>query len=256
MSELVSIITPLFNSSKYIGLTIDSVLAQTCRHWEMIVVDDGSTDGSHEIVEEYAKRDNRIRLLSQEHSGSAIARNSGIRSARGRYLAFLDSDDIWEPEFLECQLRLLEQTGGQLVCSAHRRIDEDGEECLHPFYPPVEAGYEDLLRTCSISCLTVVYDTCRFGKIYLPEQYSHREEFKLREDYILWLDVIKKVGVVYGNQQVLASYRIRRSQKTANKWKTICPQFMVYRRVEKIGFVRSLYYLVCWAVAGIKKYIN
>jgi len=256
MSELVSIITPMFNSVKYVGLTIESVLAQTYTHWELIVVDDGSTDDSDLIVDDYASRDSRIRRMSQKHSGSAIARNSGIRQARGRYLAFLDSDDIWEPDFLECQLQLLSQKGGQLVCSAHKRIDENGIECLHPFYPPLEADYHDLLRTCSISCLTVVYDTAKYGKIYLPEQYSHRDEFKLREDYILWLDVIKKVGVVYGNQRVLASYRIRQSQKTANKWKTICPQYMVYRRVEHIGVIRSLYYLACWAIAGIRKYTN
>lgn len=247
---MVSIITPLYNNSRYISLTIESVLAQTYKDWELLIVDDGSDDGCADIVSRYAQKDKRIKLIRRTHQGSAAARNHGIRQASGRYIALLDSDDIWEPNFLECQIEMLNTTGGKLVCSAHRRIDETGKECLSPFYPPLEARYEDLLRTCSISCLTALYDTEGNGKIYL------REDFKLRDDYILWLDIIKKVGVVYGNQKVLASYRITSSQKSANKLNTIIPQYKVYRQVEQFSVLKSLFYLTCWAINGIIKYIK
>ena len=245
---MVSVITPLYNNKRYISQTIESVIAQTHAEWEMIIVDDGSTDGSDEIVRRYTAADKRITLLTQQHKGSASARNNGLRHAKGRYIALLDSDDIWDPEFLESQLQLLQETGGQLVCSAHRRINENGNECLSPFFPPEQATYHDLLKTCSISCLTALYDSEKHGKIFL------KEDFRLRDDYVLWLEIIKKVKVVYGNRKILASYRITSSQKSANKIKTIIPQYKVYREIEHLNILQSLYYLGCWAIRGIKKY--
>ena len=212
---MVSIITPLYNNKRYVAQTIESVIAQTHTQWEMIIVDDGSTDGSENIAQQYAQQDHRIIVIQQEHKGSAAARNEGIRQAKGRYIALLDSDDLWEPKFLESQLQLLQKTSGCLVCSAHKRINEDGIECLSPFFPPEQATHRDLLKTCSISCLTALYDTKQYGKILL------HENFRLRDDYILWLEIIKKVGIVYGNQEILASYRITNSQKSARKIKTI-----------------------------------
>lgn len=245
---VVSIITPLYNNADYIGLTIESVQSQSFSDWEMIIIDDGSTDNSVQIVNHYAEKDNRLRLLTQEHQGSAAARNRGIRAAQGRYICLLDSDDIWAADFLKSQLQLLQMTDSTIVCAGHNRIDENGNECLQPFIPPLQATYEDLLKTCSISCLTAVYDTAPFGKFYL------KENFALRDDYVLWLQIVKKAGVVYGNRRVLASYRMAASRKSAHKIKTIMPQWRVYRQVEQIGFFKSIYYLLCWAMNGIKKY--
>ena len=245
----VSIITPLYNAERFLALTIDSVLAQTYPDWEMIIINDGSTDSSLLIAESYAKKDSRIQVFSQKNAGSAAARNNGIRRATGRYIALLDSDDLWEPLFLESQLRLMKEKQTALVYGAHRRIDADGNEVLKPFFPPESITYKDLLRSCYITCLTALYDTKPFGKVYL------REEFRsLRDDHVLWLEIMRKVDRAWGNQQIVGSYRILGSSVSRNKRKVIRPQYLVYRKAEHLGVIPSLYYLTCWAVNGFLKY--
>lgn len=247
--QLISIITPLYNGSRFIAQTIDSVLAQTYPQWELLIINDGSTDNGEAIARHYAEKDSRIKVFSQPNAGSASARNNGIRHAEGRYIALLDADDLWEPWFLERQLALLEEKKCQLVYGAHKRINALGEEVLQPFIPPLSVTYKDMLRTCSISCLTALYDTIPYGKIYLHEEFK-----SLRDDYIFWLEILRKCGVAYGNPSVIASYRLLGSGVTARKWKMIKPQYRVYREVEKMGVIRSLYYLTCWAFYGISKY--
>lgn len=247
--ELVSIITPLYNAERYVALTIESVLAQTYPHWEMIIINDGSRDGSERIAQSYAERDARIRVFTQANAGSAAARNNGIRRAEGRYIALLDADDVWEPYFLESQLSLLREKNCQLVYGAHRRIDEHGEECLRPFFPPERIDYHSMLRTCSISCLTALYDTVPYGKFYLHEEFR-----SLRDDYIYWLEIMHHCEVAYGNRRILGSYRILKTSATAGKWKMIWPQFRVYLEVEKLGWIRSCYYLCTWAIHGLIKH--
>ena len=188
---LVSIITPVYNGEKYIAQTIESVLAQTYPDWEMLIIDDGSRDNSAAIARDYCARDSRISLYSQTNAGSAAARNNGIRRARGRYIALLDADDLWDSTFLASQLNFMKEKGALLVCSAHRRIDEYGRECLKPFFPPEKATYTDLLRTCSISCLTGLYDTSAYGKVFLNEKFK-----SLRDDLVYWLEIVKKTGAV------------------------------------------------------------
>lgn len=245
----VSIITPVYNAARFVSFTIQSVLEQTYSDWEMILVNDGSKDNSVEIIEKYVAQDKRIQLHSQVNAGSAAARNNGIRRSTGRFIALLDADDTWNPNFLEEQIKLLNETKGQLVYSSHTRINEQGEEILKPFLVPAKVDYTDLLKTCSISCLTALYDTQPYGKFYL------REDMKsLRDDYVFWLEIMKKVKYAYGNQQILANYRILKTQATGNKKKMIKPQFLVYYRVEKLGLLRSIYYTITWAMAGLSKY--
>lgn len=215
----------------------------------MIIINDGSTDHGEQLARSYAEKDDRILVYSQENAGSASARNNGIRRAKGRYIALLDSDDLWEPWFLERQLRLLHEKNCQLVYAAHKRIDENGEEILQPFFPPLSVTYKDMLRTCSISCLTGLYDTKPYGKIYLHEEFH-----SLRDDYIYWLEILRKSGVAYGNPSVVGSYRILATSVTASKWRMIRPQFRVYREVEKLGWIKSTFYLLCWAANGLNKY--
>ena len=121
--DLVSIITPLYNGERFVAQTIESVLAQTYPHWEMIIINDGSKDNSEAIVQKYTEQDARIQLVSQPNAGSAAARNNGIRRASGRYIALLDADDLWEPFFLESQLNLMQKTSALLVYGSHKRID-------------------------------------------------------------------------------------------------------------------------------------
>jgi teichuronic acid biosynthesis glycosyltransferase TuaG len=246
---LVSIITPMYNGERYVSQTIESVLNQSYPNWEMIIIDDGSKDNGPAKVKEYALRDNRISLFSQANGGSATARNNGIRRAKGQYVALLDADDTWNADFLEKQINLMNEKGALLVYSSHTRIDENSLECLRPFIVPGKVTYKDMLKTCYISCLTGLYDTSRFGKIYLREDMR-----SLRDDYVYWLEIMKKVKIAYGNKEILANYRILDSSASRKKKKVIIPHFKVLYKVEKLGLTRSLYYLANWAVISYIKY--
>ncbi|ATA68508.1 teichuronic acid biosynthesis glycosyl transferase [Capnocytophaga cynodegmi] len=247
--NLVSIITPMYNASKYVEQTIDSVLSQTYTQWEMLIVDDGSKDNSSEIVEQYADKDNRIKLIRQNNVGSAAARNNALSKAQGRYICFLDSDDLLEPSFFEKQMTFLKQKKAGLVFASYKRIDENGNEKLNPFIVPDEVTYRSLLKTCPISCLTSIYD-----KKIVGEQFFKEELKSLRDDYVYWLEMLKKIKIAYGNKEVLASYRVFTSSTTGNKKKVIKPQFLVYYKIEKLGLFKSLYYLTHWAFNGFFKY--
>lgn len=241
----------MYNGERFIGKTIESVIAQTYTDWEMIIINDGSKDRSPEICREYAARESRIKVFDQPNGGSAAARNNGIRRAEGRYIALLDADDTWMPYFLESQLELMKEKNGVLVFGSHLRIDENDKECLRPFRVPEQVTYHDMLKTCYISCLTGLYDTLPFGKVFLHEEFR-----SLRDDYVYWLEIIKKCKIAYGNQRILGSYRILGSSISRNKKKVIRPQYLVYRKVEGLGVLKSLYYLLRWAIAGYRKYHN
>lgn len=247
--DLVSIITPLYNGERFVRQTIESVLGQTYARWEMIIVNDGSKDNSEQIALSYAAKDTRIKVFSQSNSGSASARNRGIREATGRYMVFLDADDYWDNTFLEEQLHFMRDKDAKIVCASCRRVNEEGKEILRPLIVPEKVGYTDLLKTCSLPCLTTMIDRKELQNVYF-----HEELRSLRDDYVLWLSLIKQAHYAFGNPKVLASYRLSSQAATANKRKMIRPQFLVYYRVEKLGFVRSVYYLAQWAVRGFLKY--
>lgn len=247
--KLVSIITPLYNSERFIGQTIESVMAQTYPYWEMLIVNDGSRDESAAIVRRYAKQDTRIRLFEQPNSGCAAARNHGLREAQGRYYVFLDSDDYWDPAFLESQLAFMQAKNAVIVTCSIRRVNEEGQEILRPQIVPERMDYYDILKSCNLPCLATVIDAERLQDIRFREELHN-----LRDDYALWLSLMKQTDYAYGNPQILANYRLSDQQVTRNKWKMIIPQFRVYYTIEKLGLCRSLYYLVHWAWNGYRKY--
>lgn len=248
---LVSIITPVYNGERFIRETLDSVLHQTYPDWEMIVVDDGSKDRSAAIVEEYAAKDNRIRLLRQANAGSAAARNKGIHCANGQYIALLDADDLWEPSFLESQLKLMKAKDAIVVYASYLCINEKAEVCLRPRKAKPVVTCRQMRRRNYIACLTGLYDISRYGKVYL-----HEELKSLRDDYAYWLDVVKLAGVAYGNPNMLARYRVMRSSTTGKKFRLVKPQFLFYYRYQKLGLLRSCLYTVDWAVAGYLKFLR
>lgn len=251
--SLVSIITPMYKGAAFVGETIESVLAQDYGNWEMIIVDDCSPDegAGIAVVESYANKDSRIKLIaSKENRGSSGARNIALQTASGDYIAFLDSDDLWDSTFLSSQLQFIKDKGAAIVFSSYRRIDENTkEEILRPFIVPEKVNYKSLLKTCPIFPSTAIYDVKKCGKYFFNEQLG-----SMRDDYVYWLAMLKSIDYAYGNTAILVDYRIRKDSVTASKKKVIKPQWNVLRKVEKLSLVKCVYYLSCWAVISYFKY--
>jgi glycosyltransferase involved in cell wall biosynthesis len=244
---LVSIITPSYNSEKYIKETINSVQNQTYQKWEMIITDDGSVDNSVDVIEEMIKNDSRVKLLKIANSGPAIARNNSIKQAKGQYLAFLDSDDLWFPEFLTVSILNIKDSEG-FVFSSYKRCNEVTlEEEYKDFIIPDRVTYFDILKTNSISCLTAFIDIEKLGKEYMPE-------ILYRQDMGLWLKYLKKINFATGIKKTLAIYRIRDGSHSRNKKRLLEPQWYFYREVEKLSLLTSIYLMVVWSYYGFKKY--
>lgn len=242
----VSIITPCYNASRFISQTIDSVLAQSFTDWEMIIVDDGSKDDSSEIVKKYVEKDSRIRLIQQPNGGSANARNRGIKEATGRYIALLDADDLWLPQFLEKQIAFMKEKNAICVYSSYKRIDENSNEILKPLICRPFVNYKKMQITNFIGCLTGLYDSSKYGKKYLDENLK-----SIRDDYAYWLEIVKLENAAYGNPEVLACYRVIKSSTTGNKLKLVKKQFWFYRNYLKLSFARSLCNLLFWGLRGL-----
>lgn len=248
---LISIITPMYKGAAFIGETIQSVLNQTYQNWEMIIVDDCSPDDGAGILEVEKFDDPRVKLIkSKVNKGSSGARNIALHEANGQYIAHLDSDDIWHPIFLEEQLQFMKDNDAVLVFSSYRRIDENTKkELLTPFIAPFKVNYKYLLKTDPIFPSTSVYDAEKCGVLFYNEAMG-----SLRDDYVYWLEMLKKIDFAYGNPKILVDYRMRKSSVTGNKKKVIIPQWNVLRKVEKLPTYKCVYYICCWAVISFMKY--
>lgn len=245
---LVSIITPSYNSEKFIADTIASVQAQTWKNWEMIIVDDCSSDSTTSIIEEISKDDNRIKLkVFSVNSGPAIARNHAIEGASGKYITFLDADDLWFPDFIENSIQTIKSTGIPFVFSSYRRADEQLNFIYSDFIVPSRVTYFDILKTNSISCLTAFFDIETLGKKYMPEVHK-------RQDMGLWLKYLKDIPYAHGIRQPKAIYRIRENSLSRKKSGLIKYQWEFYRNVEKLDIFRSSYYMMHWMWRGFMKY--
>ena len=246
---LVSIITPCYNGDRYIADTIESVMRQTYPHWELLIVDDGSSDDTASIAADYAGRDERIKLIQQANAGTAAARNAGMKLARGRYIALLDADDIWAPEFLSKQMDFLRRKDAVCVCGAYRRIDEAGREILRPTVPMPVITPKDMRVMNRIGCLTGLYDSAKHGKVYL-----HEELRSIRDDYAYWYDIVCLEGRACGNQEILARYRVHTSNTTGNKLKLVSRQYHFYRKYLKENPINAVLNTLRWGVSGIRKF--
>ena len=236
-NNLISIITPSYNSKRFIKATIESVLSQTYENWEMIIVDDVSPDDSNEIIEEYCKQDSRIKLIKLEkNSGPAVARNRAIEKAKGRYIAFLDADDLWHPEKLEKQIDFMEKNNYELTYTNYETMDENGNNLNNIRNSPAKLNYKQLLKACKIGCLTAVYDTEKIGKVYMPLM-------KKRQDFGLWLRILKKVDYAYNVNEVLGVYRLMSNSVSSNKFNLVKYNYRLFHNHEKLSIFKSLYYL-------------
>src|SRR5690554_397928 len=240
MSKLVSVIMPMYNAEKYIKESIKSVLNQTYEIWELLIIDDVSTDNSVEIVEEYVERDSRIKLFRlDENSGPAVARNVGIKNSIGDFISFLDSDDLWHAEKLEIQLRFMIDNNYSITCTDYEQIDKEGKSRNKIIKTKIKADYDMVLKYNPIGNLTVMYNVDKLGKIKIPN-------IKKRNDYLLWLTILKKEKYIYGINQVLASYRVHPNSISSNKFELVKYHWHIYRKIENISFIKSLYLIFLW----------
>lgn len=242
--NLVSIITPSYNSEKFIGKTIESVLAQTYQNWEMIIVDDKSTDSSTDIIKNYTEKDERIRLIMlNKNGGVASARNKAILECKGDYIAFLDSDDLWLPEKLEKQLNFMLENHHAFTYLSYEKINSKGE-VIGKVNAPAKISYHDLLKTCYPGCLTVMIDVEVLKGMFIPLGTK-------REDYAFWLKIIKQTHYAFGLDQVLAQYRLHPDQNSRIKLHMAKETWNLYRDIERLSFFKTLYYFSNYAIRGV-----
>ena len=251
--DLVSIITPCYNSEKYISETIKSVINQKYQKWEMIIVDDCSQDTSVQIIEQFSNQDNRIKLIKLTvNKGAGYCRNSAIKEARGQYYSFLDSDDIWLEDKISKQIDFMIKNNISFCYSAYNFINEVSTLLdVPPFFSSFRVSYNDLLKTNHIGCLTAMYDITK-----ISDQKLYMSEMRSRQDLSLWLNILKIIDFVYVLNEVLASYRIRRNSISSNKITAIYYQWKLYRDVEKISFSKSIYFLIFYLYFGVIKYFK
>lgn len=245
---------PCFNSAKYIGQAINSVISQSYLDWELLVIDNGSTDNSLDIIKEYSLTDDRIYLYEEKKKGAASARNKGISMASGQFIAFLDSDDIWEATKLEQTISFMKKKNINLACTSYAPFDSNSLKASNVRVPPPIINRRRLLKTCDIGCSTVVIDVSRFkgriGDILLPDLP--------KEDYAYWFDLIRIYNEpFYGLDKSLTRYRVHLNSISSNKLKQIKLQYNVYRKHLSIGRVKSLMFLFAYILYGFRKtYLN
>lgn len=243
--NLVSIITPAYNSDKYIDKTIKSVLAQTYPYWEMIIIDDCSCDDTAKIVLSYVSKDPRIRYKKLEvNSGAAVARNTAMSMATGRFIAFLDSDDLWLPEKLSTQIKFMEEQDYKFSCTDYEQIDGNGNLLNKVIRCKKKANYGRVLLDCPIGNSTVMYDVSQMGKFEVPN-------IRKRNDDALWLRMLKSEQYIYGLNQILVQYRVRHDSISANKFQLIKYHWILYRKIENLNIIRSLFYIIHWGIIKI-----
>ncbi len=247
---LVSIITPCYNGEATLREAVDSALQQTFTGWELLIVDDGSTDGSRDMIGEIARQDPRIRVFRNERPGGAsAARNRALSEARGRYVAFLDCDDAWLPQKLETQLREMTAANAALSSGAFDVMDGTGT-IIGRFRPrPGILTYRALLGYNRIGTITAVLDRSLCGDIRfhpgLPQS----------EDYQLWLSILKRGLTGICLPDTLAKYRIHGGTLSSNKWSVACARWRVYREFEKQGVLVSVFYSLSYTLTGFMKVI-
>ncbi|EGU4188350.1 glycosyltransferase family 2 protein [Vibrio parahaemolyticus] len=245
MSLLVSVIMPTYNSAGTVVESIQSVLSQTYKNWELIIVDDRSTDNTWQVIQTYADKYDNIRIYqNKENLGAGASRNFAIKKARGRFIAFLDSDDLWTEDKLAEQIPFMLKNNYPLTYTHYRRFNS--EEELSVVTAPEYTTYKKLMYSNVIGCLTAVYDTQALGKRYMPL-------IRKRQDMGLWLDILKDTPKAYCLPKALAKYRMD-SGMTANKFSVLSYQWKFYRDVVGLSLPRSLFTFSVYAVKGTMKH--
>lgn len=250
MQEKVSIIIPVYNAEKYIRDTVKSVQAQTYANWEMWLIEDGSADGSRQVIEELAAADpERIHVLVKENEGAAKARNYGLAQATGRYIAYLDADDLWSPDKLEKQLAYMEEKQAVFCFTGYEFANEAGEGLGKVVRVPETLTYKEALKNTTIFTSTVIFDTNRLSrdKLEMPQIKS--------EDTALWFRVLRGGVTAYGLDENLVRYRRVEGSLSANKLSALQRIWNLYRKAEGLSVPYSVYNFLFWAIRAVKRRI-
>jgi teichuronic acid biosynthesis glycosyltransferase TuaG len=233
MQPSVSIITPTYNSAKFIADTIRSVQAQTFADWELLLIDDCSSDDTISVIKPFLT-DDRIKLTRLEtNSGAGIARDTGLKGAKGRYIAFLDADDLWLPEKLQKQLDFMKSSREPFTFSFYECIDEAGNRLGKKIEAPRHLSYKQLFFCNFVGNLTGIYDSAHFGKIGISS-------IRKRQDWIMWLEILKQIKTANPVPETLALYRVRTDSISASKLKLLRYNYKVYRIHHRLNVLFSL----------------
>lgn len=246
--HLVSVIIPCYNAEKVVKFTLDSVINQTYKNLEVICVNDCSKDGTLKILEEYAKKDKRIKVLSNEkNSGVATTRNNALKIAKGDFVAFVDADDVWHLDKIEKQIKFMLDNDYKLTYTSVDFIDDNGNITGRPFIIPTEVSYKELLKQNIITLSSAV-----ISKSILKDRLFHDDD--LHEDFILWLELLKEeVDKAHGLTEILVDYRLTTGSKTRNKWKSLKMTYKTYKHFH-INWIKAHYYLFHYIIRGLRKY--
>lgn len=252
MNDLVSIVIPVYNANKYIEATVESVVSQTYEKWELLLVDDGSTDGSTETIQRLAKEDasGRIRVICpKEHGTAAKARNYGIENSNGRYIAFLDADDLWDKDKLSKELEFLSEKEAGFVFTGYEFADAEGNGSGKIVKVPPTLNYKQALKNTTIFTSTVLIDTKKVDKklVMMPEIKS--------EDTATWYQILRNGHLAYGLNENLVKYRRVANSLSSNKFEAIKRIWNLYRKAEKLSVPYSAYNFVFWAVRAVLRRI-
>ena len=249
-AEKVSIVVPVYNAEKYLEETVESVRRQTYENWELLLVDDCSSDTSAEVMKRLAERDARIRPVFQpQNGGAAKARNRGIREAEGGYIAFLDADDIWKPEKLEKELAFLREKDAAFVFSGYEFADEQARGLGKIVRVPERLTYRQALKNTTIFTSTVLLDVERLGKelIQMPDIKS--------EDTAAWWKILRNGYTAYGLNENLVYYRRSAGTLSANKLEAVKRIWRLYRQAEGLSMWYSFYNFCFYAVRAVLRRI-
>lgn len=249
--DKVSVIMPSFNSEKYIQSAIDSVKAQTYENWELIIVDDCSNDGTAKIVNENCKKDLRIKLICQsQNGGAAKARNLALENATGQYIAYLDSDDIWYENKLEKQINIMKEKKAGFSCTSYEVIDDLGKSLNKFVYMLPKVDYVGFLTNNLLQTVGIMVDLSivEKAKLIMPDM-------RRRQDAATWLQILKSGNDCIGIKDVLAKYRRAENSLSSNKFKAVKGVWFLYRKVEHLSLLFSLYCFVRYAFLAVWKRI-
>ena len=249
LEDTVSVIIPVYNAARFLDRTLNSIFAQTYKNIEIVLVDDCSKDESAEIIAQYKKENPGIVYHLQEtNQGAAVARNTALELAKGRYVAFLDSDDMWYPEKIEKQLRLMKEKDAAFCYTAIEMVNNGDEVIKKKRKVKEKINYRFLLHNTMIATSSVLIDRKQTGDFRMPLRRGG-------QDYATWLMLLRDGTVAYGINEALVKYRVGNSSLSSNKFKSIKQVWQIQTQDEKIGKISALFHVVCFSINALIKYL-